>query len=168
MSFTFITALYEIQREEHDSRSFSQYQEWFSKTLTVPFPLIIYTEEKNREMIERIRKNLPTKTIYTTLENVPYYYTTPTVKHIIENTPFKSKIKYPRGLENKCYEYIPVVNSKFKWICDAIDNNYFNTEMFFWIDAGLSRFITFDISSMNYNVSLLSELMNKCYKKLLK
>ena len=54
MSFTFITALYEIKREQHDKRSFAQYQEWFSKTLTLPFPLIIYTEEKNRYLIEQI------------------------------------------------------------------------------------------------------------------
>ena len=165
MSFTFITALYEIKREQHDKRSFAQYQEWFSKTLTLPFPLIIYTEEKNRYLIEQIRKDLPTKTIYTTLEEVPFYYTVPNVKYIIEQTQFKHKIRHSHGLENKCYEYIPIINSKFKWICNAIEHNYFNTDMFFWIDAGLSRFITFDISSKEYNQTLIHELhtMNKLY-----
>jgi hypothetical protein len=59
MSFTFVTALYEIQREQHDQRSFLKYQEWFSKTLSVPLPMVIYTEEKNRHIVESIRKDLP-------------------------------------------------------------------------------------------------------------
>lgn len=158
MSFTFVTALYEIHREEHDNRSFSMYQEWFSKTLLIPFPLVIYTEEKNREMIERIRKDLPTRTIYTTLDEVPFYYTTPSVQHIIQNTDFKYRIKHPNGLENKCYEYIPVITSKFKWMMSAIESNFFNTNMFFWIDAGLSRFISFDITSQQYNTELIARL----------
>ena len=140
MSFTFVTALYEIHREEHDNRSFSMYQEWFSKTLLIPFPLVIYTEEKNREMIERIRKDLPTRTIYTTLDEVPFYYTTPSVQHIIQNTDFKYRIKHPNGLENKCYEYIPVITSKFKWMMSAIE------------------FISFDITSQQYNTELIARL----------
>lgn len=165
MSFTFVTALYEIKREEHDKRSFSQYQTWFENTIKIPVPMVIYTEEKNRTIIERVRQNLPTKVIYTELNEVPFYYTTPIVKTIIEDTEFKFKIKHPNGLENKCYEYIPIINSKFKWLTDAIENNYFNTEMFFWIDAGLSRFMNFDISLKKFNYSLISELhaSNKIY-----
>jgi hypothetical protein len=120
--------------------------------------MIIYTEEKNREIIERVRKNLPTKTIYTTLEQVYFYNTVQNVKNIIENTSFKNKIKHPNGLENKCYEYIPIINNKFKWMIDAIEHNYFNTEMFFWIDAGLSRFMKFDIKKFNFNISLIDIL----------
>jgi hypothetical protein len=165
MSFTFVTALYDIHRETHDHRTFSMYQEWFSKTLTIPFPMVIYTEEKNRTLIESVRANLPTQTIYTTIYETPFYYTTSTVKHIIEHTAFRSSIKHPDGLENRCYEYIPIVNSKSKWLCDAIEHNYFNTDMFFWFDAGLSRFITFDIASPTYNTFLINELhtTNKLY-----
>jgi Bacterial protein of unknown function (HtrL_YibB) len=165
MSFTFVTALYEIQREQHDQRSFLKYQEWFSKTLSVPLPMVIYTEEKNRHIVESIRKDLPTRTFYTSIEDAPLYYTVKDVKHILENTQFKSKIHHPNGLENKCYEYIPIINSKFKWVIDAIEENYFNTDMFFWIDAGISRFMNFDMSINQFNVSLIQELhtSNKLY-----
>jgi hypothetical protein len=158
MSFTLVTALYEIKREEYDNRSFAQYQEWFSKTLTVPAPMIIYTELKNKRIIEHVRKNLPTKVVYTTLEEVPFYSTVPTVKRILETTPFKNSIKYPNGLENKCYEYIPVVNSKFKWILDGIVDNPFGTDMFFWIDAGISRFMNFDMAAAVFNTELINTL----------
>jgi hypothetical protein len=164
-SFTFVTALYNIHREAYDKRSFAQYQEWFLQTLTVPVPMVIYTEEVNREIIERVRKNIPTKTIYTTLEEVHFYNTIHNVKHIIENTEFKKKIKHPNGLENTCYGYIPIIHNKFKWMMDAIENNYFNTEMFFWIDAGLSRFMDFDMAQNSFNTSLIDKLHteNKLY-----
>jgi len=158
VSFTFVTALYEIKREQHDRRSFSQYQSWFQRTLQIPVPMVIYTEEKNRHIVESTRHNLPTKVIYTSLEEVPFYYTVNDVKNIIENSPFKSRIMHPNGLENRCYEYIPIINSKFKWISNAIENNYFDTDMFFWIDAGLSRFMNFDISLPRFSDNLISRL----------
>ena len=56
VSFLFIIVLYEINRECHDKRSLSQYQEWFSQTLTIHVPMIINTEEKNREINGRVQK----------------------------------------------------------------------------------------------------------------
>jgi hypothetical protein len=41
---------------------------------------------------------------------------------------------------------------------DAINGNYFNTDMYFWIDAGLSRFMNFDISEQLFNMNLIHEL----------
>jgi hypothetical protein len=158
MCFTFVTALYEIQREKNDNRNFSMYQEWFSKTLTVPVPMVIFTEEKNRHIVEGVRKGLPTKVICTSLHDVPFYYTVDDVKRIINHTPFKYRIVHPNALENTCYEYIPLIQSKFKWVMHAIEHNYFQTELFFWIDAGLSRFMTFDMSSVVFNRMLIDEI----------
>jgi hypothetical protein len=167
-TFTFVTALYEIDREIHDKRSFKQYQEWFSRTLTIPVPMVIYTEGKNKNMIEIIRKNLPTKVFYTKLEDVPFYYTVDSVRHIIKNTVFKHKIRHPRALENNCFEYIPIIHSKFKWMSNAIQQNYFQTELFFWIDAGLSRFMNFDISIPQFNTELINHIYtnNKIYMQI--
>lgn len=163
MSFTFVTALYEIPRVLYDNRSFQTYQEWFSKTLVVPVPMVIYTEEKNRSIIESVRKDLPTKVFYTDLSSVPFYNTKATVESIIKNSPNDSNIKQlleknPNVLEFNCYDYIPLVNSKFIWVLDAITHNHFNTDMFFWIDAGLSRFMNFDMSVPKFNIELLSTI----------
>jgi hypothetical protein len=165
MSFTFVTALYEIDRERHDSRSFKNYKEWFSKTLTIPVPMVIYTEEKNKELIDIIRKNLPTKVIYTRKEDIPFYNTVEKVKYIITESEFKTKILHPNALENRCFEYIPLINSKFVWMEKSIEQNYFNTDMFFWIDAGISRFMNFDISQYNFNTNLIKDIHenNKIY-----
>jgi hypothetical protein len=41
---------------------------------------------------------------------------------------------------------------------NAISENYFHTDMHFWIDAGLSRFMYFDISKPSFNVKLINEV----------
>ena len=160
MSFSFVTALYNINRDKYDGRNYKQYQEWFSKTLLAPVPMIIYTEEENRTLIESVRVNLPAKVIYTKFEDIPFYNTRNNVKDIITNSDFKSKIKHPNGLENRCYDYIPIVNSKFVWMKDAIKENYFKTDMYFWIDAGLSRFVKFNMNDKIFNTDLITELNN--------
>jgi hypothetical protein len=166
MNFTFVTALYEIPRHLHDGRTFDMYQKWFSETLKIPVPMVIYTEEKNRTIIESARKNLPTKVIYSELNNVPFFHTKPVIESIIKNSPEDSNIKkllnrVPNVLEFNCYDYIPIVNSKFVWMLDAVHNNFFNTDMFFWIDAGLSRFMAFDISIPSFNVKLIDKIHNE-------
>ena len=158
MSFTFITALYNISRDKYDQRSYTEYQEWFSKTLSVPVPMVIYTEEENRILIETIREKLPTRVIYTTLEDTTLYHTRNEVEDIISKSDFKHKIKHPNGLENRCYDYIPIVNSKFVWMNNAIEENYFKTDMHFWIDAGLSRFMKFNMNEDIFNKDLITEL----------
>lgn len=158
MSFTFVTALYNISRERHDGRSYVQYQEWFKRTLTIPVPMVIYTEKCNEHLVNTYRRALPTKVIYTTIDEVPFYYTKDQVKNIITNSPFKYRIQHPNGLENRCFEYIPVINSKFVWMADAIKENHFGTDMYFWIDAGLSRFLDFDIADRQFNHQLIADI----------
>lgn len=160
MSFTFVTALYNIHRDVYDQRSYTQYQEWFSRTLSVPVPMVIYTEEENRDIIDTVRNDLPTKVIYTKLEETPFYHTRNAVEDIISKSEFKNIIKHPSGLENRCYGYIPIVNSKFVWMSNAIQENYFKTDMFFWIDAGLSRFMKFNMNEKIFNTDLITELNN--------
>lgn len=158
MSFTFVTALFNISREKYDNRSYKQYQEWFKKTLTIPVPMIIYTEICNENIIQESRKDLPTKVIYTTLQETPFYNTRDKVKYIINESKFKNKIQHPNGLENRCYDYIPIIHNKFVWMSDSIQKNYFNTDMFFWIDAGLSRFMNFNLTDGIFNNHLIKKI----------
>jgi hypothetical protein len=159
--FTFVTALYNIQREQYDNRSYEQYQEWFKRTLTIPVPMVIFTEPCNETIINETRKGLPTQVIYTNVSETPFYSSVKTVQHIIQNTDFKHHIEHPNGLENICFEYIPIVNSKFVWMKQAIEFNYFHTELFFWIDAGLSRFLHFDLNNNIWNNHLLKQIYDE-------
>jgi Bacterial protein of unknown function (HtrL_YibB) len=127
--------------------------------------MVIYTELCNEQIVNSSRLNLPTKVIYTKLEETPFYYTRDKVENIITSSSFKERIQHPNGLENRCFDYIPIVNGKYKWMSEAIKNNHFNTEMFFWIDAGLSRFMNFNVADGQFNRSLINKLNteNKIY-----
>ena len=147
---TLVTALYEMKRPD---RTFEDYKTWFKNTLTIPYPMIIYTEEKNKLFIESIRKNLPTKVYYES--NVPLYHTKQKVIDIIKNADNKSNIKkllynHPNHIEFTCFDYIPIINSKFIWLKRAISENYFNSSSFYWIDAGISRFFHINLSSIQF------------------
>ena len=143
---TLITALYDIKRNSVDTSSSSlktlnDYYVWFKKTLQINAPMIIYTEEISKPFIIKYRPSeYPTKIIIQKLETIPYYKYYQQIKTILESPEYKSKIKNPQRIECLLPEYNIIQYSKFEWLKDISNQNYFNTSFFMWIDAGISRF----------------------------
>lgn len=141
MTATLVTALYDIGRDSGgDGRSFNDYLSWFSETLKVKSPMVIFVDDSLREFVEKHRKNLPTKIITQSLSEVPYYYLNDDIQKIISDDNFKIKISSPHRIECKMSIYNVIIFSKFLWVKRVIEENPFNSEYFMWIDAGLSRF----------------------------
>jgi hypothetical protein len=156
MSATLITALYDINRKNNgDGRSFDEYLSWFSETLKVKSPMVIFVEEYLVDFVKKHRKNLPTKIITQPLEEVPYYHLNYDIQQILEDNQFKLKISVPSRLECKMSLYNVIIFSKFLWVKKIVEENPFETEYFMWIDAGLSRF--FDSHQIDINKSYPSE-----------
>lgn len=138
---TIVTALYDINRElDGDGRKFQEYLSWFKKTLKVTRPMVIFVDDSLVPFVEECRKNLPTKIIAQPIEKIPYYHLTESINQIIQSQNFKSKIGAPERVECKMGLYNSVIYSKFQWIKQTILENPFDTELFMWMDAGLSRF----------------------------
>lgn len=151
MSITLVTALYDINRDSNgDGRTFDEYLSWFKETLKVKSPMVIYVDESLKDFVEENRKNLPTKIITQSLEEVPYYFLNNKIQEILNDETYKSKIGSPQRVECKMSLYNVVIYSKFKWIKEVIQNNYFETDYFMWIDAGLSRFFPQHGVNTNY------------------
>lgn len=146
---TFVTALYDIDRENlGDGRTFDQYLSWFKDTLKIESPMVIYVDQSLETFVKECRGDLPTKIISQSLEKIPYYYLKDDIDAILKSETFKSKIGAPFRFECKSSLYNIVIFSKFKWVKEVVKNNYFNSEYFMWMDAGLSRFF-YDID-MDY------------------
>ena len=145
---TFVTALFDIGRDKKgDGRTILEYLIWFKKTLQLNCNLFIVTEEKFIKFINRHRpKNYKTYIKNDILQNAYYYKYREQIKNIIESEQYKNKIRYPNRVECKIPEYNIIQYSKFGWLNDCIEINPFNSDYFFWIDAGISRFF--------YNVNL--------------
>ena len=141
MSVTLITALYDIGREnEGDGRPFEEYLSWFAETLKVKSPMVVFVDKSLENFVKENRKNLPTKIITQSLEEVPYYYLNDDIQKILDDKTFKNKIGAPSRVECKMSLYNVIIYSKFPWVKKVIEDNPFNTEYFMWMDAGLSRF----------------------------
>jgi len=141
MSVTFVTALYDIDRENMgDGRKFEQYLSWFKDTLKIQRPMVVFVDESLKEFVEKHRKGLPTKVITQSIEEIPYYFLNDKIQKVLDDENFKSKIGAPQRVECKMGLYNVVIYSKFPWIKKVIEENPFNSDYFMWIDAGLSRF----------------------------
>jgi hypothetical protein len=141
MTITLVTALYDINRSESgDGRKFEEYLSWFSETLKVKSPMVIFVDESLKTFVESKRKGLPTKIITQSLEEIPYYQLNEDIQNILDSESFKNKIGAPTRVECKMSLYNAVIYSKFPWIKRVIEENPFGSEYFMWIDAGLSRF----------------------------
>lgn len=141
MTATLVTALYDINRENNgDGRKFDEYLKWFSQTLRIPSPMVIYVPNNLVSFVETHRKYFPTKIVVQELKEVPYYFLNEKIQNILTDPEFINKIGSPDRVECKNSLYNIIIFSKFKWVKESIKKNYFNTDLFMWMDAGLSRF----------------------------
>lgn len=149
MSVTLVTSLYNINRSNLDGRSWDDYLEWFSKTLKLKSPMVVFVDKELVEFVQTNRGNLPTKIIEQSIEEIPYYHLKESMDKVLNSEDYKSQIHDSSRIECKSSLYNIIQYSKFKWLETASEKNYFNSEYFLWVDAGLSRFF-YDINLNNY------------------
>ena len=139
---TMVTAFFDINREtKGDGRKLDDYLNWIKKTLQLNCNLFIVTEEKFVDFMKQHRpKEYTTYIKVDTLENAQYYKYREQMIKILESEDYKKKIKHPNRVECKLPEYNIIQYSKFGWLKDAININPFQSEYFFWMDIGISRF----------------------------
>ena len=146
---TCVTFLFNINRErDGDGRKWSDYIMWFRKTLQLNVAMVIYCEEETYEQIKDVRDKYPlTKFIIMELKDIYYLKYTDTVNKIVKDPKFLSKIKGKERLEIKLPIYNLLIMNKIRLLTRVANDNYFNSDIFLWIDAGCSRF--FDDVNIN-------------------
>jgi len=144
-----VTAFFDIHRDtKGDGRTLDEYLSWIEKTLQLNCNLYIVTEAKFVPfMIAKRPSHYATYIHEDTLENASYYKYLPRIKEILESDTYKQRIAYPQRVECILPEYNVIQYSKFGWLEEAIRINPFQSDTFFWMDAGISRFFgTMDIT----------------------
>jgi hypothetical protein len=144
---TIVSALFNIERDGMDGRSWEDYLNWFDKTLKLKCPMVLFVTEDVREFIEERRVSIPTEIIVQEIEDIPYYYLSNKIQTILDSNQYKENIVDSDRIECKYSMYSVIQYSKFQWMKQAIEENPHGSDFFFWIDAGGSRF--FD----NYDLS---------------
>lgn len=135
---TIVTALYDIQREKFDGRSFEKYKQWFRDTLTLPAPMLIFVDESLCEWVKsaRPRDQYQTLIISEPKDRCPQAHNLHRMKQILQSNFQKNE----SDLSMQMPEYQMLMYSKFGWLQRAMKLNPFETDMFAWVDAGQSRF----------------------------
>ena len=147
MNTTIVTALYDINRNSQDHRTVEQYLEWFKETLKLKAPMVIFIEDKFKSFVIENREAHNTKIIVTDHNEIPYFIYKSKIEEILNSKEYKEKIFHPDRIECKLSMYNVIQYSKFEWLRFAITNKYFDTDFYFWMDAGCSRF--FNNSDLN-------------------
>ena len=137
---TLVTSLININREAVDGRKFEEYIQWFLKTLTIPAPMVCFVEPALVGIVQSIRGSLPTKIVAQTFGETPLAWSAPFIHQTQQSEEWKKYAKNPGDLNNLSAPYVTLMHSKMAWVWNVIQENPFKTDMFFWIDAGLSRF----------------------------
>jgi hypothetical protein len=158
MTATAITALYDIDREKNgDGRSISDYLNWFKETLKLDINLVIYTEKKFESFILDNRKKNFILNIQP-IEEIPYFKYKTDIEKILFSEEYIKAISANDRVECKLPLYNVIQYSKFDWIVDTIDNKFFNSKYYFWMDAGISRFFDdMDLCNWPKKYNLLKE-----------
>jgi len=169
MKSTIVTALFDIGRAKFDGRSINQYYEWFKKTLQIHCPIQIYTESKHLKFILDSRpKHLETKIVIQELSELPYFHLKNSIDKILVDADYQKRIADPSRIECKNSLYSIIQFSKFSWVFDAAEENYFGSDYFFWLDAGISRLIPdLNISDAIFPSAKITRLIKKHPEKTL-
>ena len=142
---TVVSALFNIDRV--DGRKWDEYLKWFDRTLQLKVPMVLFITEDLVEFVEERRGDLPTEFIVDTIDDIPYYHLKDEIQDILDSEEYKENISDPDRIECKQAMYSVIQYSKFPWIKYAVEKNPHDTDYFFWLDAGGSRFFdNFDLT----------------------
>ena len=135
---TIVSALFDIERI--DGRPWEEYLKWFDEFLKLKTPMVLFVSEDLKEFIEERRKDIPTEIIVRTNEEIPYYHLKDKIQGILDSDDYKTSIEDPARIECKQAMYSVIQYSKFPWLKEAVQKNPHDSDYFFWLDAGGSRF----------------------------
>ena len=84
---TIVSALFDIERV--DGRPWEEYLKWFDEFLKLKTPMVLFVSEDLKEFIEERRKDIPTKIIVRTNEEIPYYNLKDKIQSILDDEDYK-------------------------------------------------------------------------------
>tara|TARA_Y100001968_G_scaffold283587_1_gene282335 strand:- start:4558 stop:5379 length:822 start_codon:yes stop_codon:yes gene_type:complete len=160
-----VSALFNINRDKIDGRKWEEYIEWFSKTLELNVPMILFITKDVEEIVIKKRKNKKTRIILSEIKDIPYVHLTEQIQNILDSDLYRNKIMDKNRIECIYSMYSVIQYSKFEWLKEAVNLNPFNSRIFLWMDAGASRFFgnykTKDLFPSKYFLDLIEEIGNK-------
>ena len=141
---TIVTALYDIGRGElkgiDSYRPFSKYLSWFKNLLSINAPMVVFVDQSLASYVKEHRpENYQTKVVIRKFQELKAYKYHDRIQNTIHKMHRQVK-KKPNHFIN-CPEfstakYQTVIYSKFDLLLEVSEENPFDSNYFFWLDAG--------------------------------
>ena len=139
MNTTIVSGLWDIKRH---NRSFDHYIEAFEKFLSIDQPMYLYVPEELEDFVWQYRSTENTHVKIFNLEDVKNMYD-PFWDKTQEIRTSEEWVKRAGWLEDspqyRLEYYNPIVQSKMFMLNDASIFNPFDTDYFYWLDAGITN-----------------------------
>lgn len=137
-------ALYDIGRDtwDHFGLSYNTYLFWMRNTLSLNANFVIYTEDKFIDDIKGMRKEFDENFDKTIFVNIPlkeldcYLQYNQKLEDLMFSSEFKSKVHHPNVPEMTKPLYNIIMFNKLNFLKHTKDNNYFDSDLLIWADAG--------------------------------
>lgn len=163
---TVVTGLWNIGRSdipESFKRDYADYLTKFSELLRADIPMYIFADKSDEDFIWQHRKKSNTVVNCMSLQELKAWFAfTGKVNAIRQQPSWRSQAPWlsesPQALLE---EYNPIVMSKMFMLNNVTVWNPFNSEYFFWIDAGITSTVHYGYFSHD---KVFSNLPNYCTK----
>jgi FkbM family methyltransferase len=159
-NLTIVTGLWNIGRP---GRDFSHYIEHFKNFLDIPQNLFIYVPAEYEYLVWEKRSKENTYVKIYELEDIKNLYSPfwDKTHEIRNNSNWLNQAGWLSGSPQAVLEYYnPIVQSKMFMLNDASIWNPFNTEYFFWLDAGITNTVPQSHFVENNILDKLTEIGN--------
>jgi hypothetical protein len=153
---TLVTACYDLSRFHDKCRDADTQITNFAPLLEVPCYLVIFTDQKMFPLIQKIRSGygMDKLTKYTVQEFENLWSA-----RYVENVKTNRKEYHPTKDERTCAESHLLCCNKFDFVLQAIDDNYFGTKKFGWIDSNVGP--NFSKLCIGYTNNMLINVLNR-------
>lgn len=152
---TLVTGCFSLNHIYPHSRPIKEYLESIKTLLECPCYLVIFTDNFFYEHIKKIRASFNlldlTHFIVKDVEELEFFKFNKIVKR-------NREIYYPTKDQRTCSESHLICCSKFNFVLDAIELNFFNTKRFAWVDSNLGP--NNCKIAMNYTHTMLLKVLN--------
>lgn len=143
-NLTIVTCLYDLGRDKLSggfSRGFDHYLDSFKKLLAVDVNLVVFCDSTVKSFCEKYRSNSNTRYVVKSLDkfldNFPFLNQVEKIRK--DPKWFKQAAWLEESPQAKLAGYNPLVMSKMFMMNDARIYNFFNTDYFVWLDAGIAN-----------------------------
>jgi protein YibB len=143
-SYTIVTALYDLGRSgwKGFERPFEMYKQWMTYTLSIDAPMVIYVDEQDVEFVKEHRAKYSSKTRIISksfddlVTNIKWGEK---IRKVMSSEEFLKDQKVPTHPEICVPDYNILMHEKIQFVMTAIKKDYFGTDHYIWLDAGVAH-----------------------------